>query len=321
MKAAVIGANSYIARNFIRVNELYGYADAALYDCGDEQFDHAAGYRKMDAGRQEEVEQAVADCDLIYFFIGKVGTVQGFNTPDVFLDVNEKLLFRLLNACRAVGTKAKIVFPSTRLVYRGNEASVKEDARKQFLTPYAMQKYACEQYLEMYHRVYGLNYCALRIGVPYGTLVRPVSSYGTLDFFLRQAAERREISIYGDGKQRRTFTCISDLSHILWRAGLCPDCVNDVYNVGGEVLSIREAAEMVAAATQSAVLTKPWPEDALKVESGSTVFDSEKLDRLLGYKAEMTIKQWITEGMKMEKQYMRDKFNIDEHRKRGGGSA
>ena len=304
MKAAIIGADSYIARNLIRINQAYGYADTALYGRREKHADHVEGYRKIDPNRQEELEKAVSDCDVIYFFVGKVGTIQGFDNPDDFLDTNEKLLFRLLNACRAVGTKGKIVFPSTRLVYQGNESAVTEVAEKQFLTPYAMQKYACEQYLGMYRHMYGIRYCVLRIGVPYGTLVQPVSSYGTLDFFLKQARDNRQISIYGDGKQRRTFTYIGDLCHILWRAGLDPNCVNDVYNVGGEDLSIGAVAEQVAAATGATVVRRPWPAEALKVESGSTVFDSQKLDGLLRYEPTVTVEQWVADGLRKGKQEM-----------------
>lgn len=300
MKAAVIGANSYIARNFVRVNQEFGYAEMALYDRQETHFDGAEGYRQIDVTQQAELERAIEGCDLIYFFVGKVGTLQGFDNPDLFIDINEKFLMRLLNACRTVHTKAKVIFPSTRLVYRGSEDTLPEDAEKQFLTPYAIQKFACEQYLEMYHRLYDLDYCVLRICVPYGTLVQPVSSYGTLDFFLKQAKERGQISIYGDGAQRRTFTYIGDLCHILWQAGLNAECVNDVYNVGGEDSSLRAVAEKVAAAEGASVVQIPWPAASLKVESGSTVFDSQKLDALIGSHASFTVDRWLAGGLAEE---------------------
>lgn len=297
MKAVIFGANSYIARNMTSINSSYRYADIALYGHQPEHMDRIPGYRQIDLSQQEEIERAITDCDLIYFFVGKTGTLQGFDDPYIFLEINEKHLLHLLNACRNVKSKAKIIFPSTRLVYHGGEITLDEDAQKQFLTPYAIQKYACEQYLEMYHHLYSINYCILRIGVPYGTLVQPVSSYGTLDFFLSQALANREIYIYGDGEQRRTFTYIGDLCHILWKAGLSTACVNDVYNVGGEDYSIKEIAEKIAKATKSMIVKKEWPAQALKVESGSTVFDSRKLDRLIRYMPNMTVKEWAKESV------------------------
>lgn len=295
MRAAIIGANGYIARNMLAVNDAAHYGEAVPCGHSPAHVDDAAGYCMVDLARQEEVEQAIDGCDVIFFFTGKTGTVQGFDAPDEFLDTNERLLLHLLSAYRAVGSKAKIVFPSTRLVYKGSKKPLREDAPKEFLTPYAMQKYACEQYLQMYGRQYGVRYCVMRICVPYGTLVRPVSSYGTLDFFIRQARETGKIGIYGDGSQRRTVTYISDLCHILWQAGLSDACVDDVYNVGGEDMSIRELAEQVARATGAEVVEKPWPEQALKTESGSTVFNAGKLNGRLGYMPSMTVERWITE--------------------------
>ena len=297
MRAAIIGANGYIARNMLAVNNMVHYGEAVPCGHSATHVDGAAGYRMADLSRQADVEQVIEGCGVIFFFAGKTGTVQGFDAPDEFLDTNERLLLHLLSAYRAIGSKAKIVFPSTRLVYKGSERPLREDAPKEFLTPYAMHKYACEQYLEMYGRQYGVRYCVMRICVPYGTLVQPVSSYGTLDFFLRQAWETGQIGIYGDGSQRRTVTYIGDLCHILWQAGLNDACANDVYNVGGEDMSIRELAEHVARATGAKVVEKPWPEEARKVESGSTVFDAGKLNSLLRYESEMTVERWVHEMM------------------------
>lgn len=299
MRAAIIGANGYIARNMLAVNDAAHYAEALPSGHSPAHIDGAAGYRMADMTRPADAERAIEGCDVIFFFAGKTGTVQGFDAPDEFLDTNERLLLHLLSAYRNINSQAKIVFPSTRLVYRGSDIPLREDAPKEFLTPYAMHKYACEQYLEMYGRQYGVRYCVMRICVPYGTLVRPVSSYGTLDFFLRQARETGRISIYGDGSQRRTVTYIGDLCRILWRAGLEDRCVNDVYNVGGEDMSVRELAEHVARATGAAVIETPWPEAARKIESGSTVFDSGKLDGILRYQPQMTVERWIHEMMQV----------------------
>ena len=297
MKAAVLGANGYIARNFLQVNTVSRYGEVRAFGRSPEQADGFAGYRRIDFDSVTDIEGAIDGCGLIYLFAGKTGTVQGFDEPDSFLDANERLLLHLLNAYRAAGSTAKIVFPSTRLVYQGNDVPLPEDAPKAFLTPYAMQKYACEQYLEMYRRMYGIRYCVLRICVPYGTLVQPVSSYGTLGFFLRQARETGQISIYGDGSQRRTVTYIEDLCRMLWLAGLDEHCVNDVYNVGGEDMSIKELAEQVARATGAEVIGQPWPAAAQKIESGSTVFDAGKLEERLRYKPAMTVERWINEMM------------------------
>lgn len=315
IKAVIIGANSYIARNLIKVNQSKQYANISLCDCQPEHLDKIEGYQQIDFDDQQALEQAIGNSDLIYFFTGKTGTMNGFYMPETFADVNERCLFSLLRAYRNVNCHAKIVFPSTRLVYKGSDFPIPEDGAKEFRTPYAIQKYACEQYLAMYSRMFGMKYCVLRICVPYGTLVTPVSSYGTLDAFLHQAQEQGVVSVYGEGKQRRTFTYIGDLCETLWLAGLDESCVNDVFNVGGENCSIAQIAGIVAQETLSKVVQKTWDKDALKLESGSTVFDSSKLDALIGMQNTMTVQRWAEANLHVEDHVMKE----GQTRKSAGG--
>ncbi len=290
---AVIGANSYIARNLIRVNRLDGGPELSLYGRRPAQLDGEGPYAQIDMLSRCDMEKAVEGHSVIFFFTGKMGTLDGFETPDTYIDINEKMLLNLLNACREKNRDAKIVFPSTRLVYKGATQELREDAEKEFLTPYAIQKFACEQYLKMYQNMFGLHYAVLRIGVPYGSLIGPANSYGTLGFFEKQAKEKGVISVYGTGEQKRTFTYIEDLCRFLLASGRDERCVDDVYNVGGEALSIRQIAEKIAMLYQAKVASTPWPESACKVESGDTVFDSTKLEGILGLRPSMSMNRWL----------------------------
>ena len=85
---------------------------------------------------------------------------------------------------RKAKSTAKIVFPSTRLVYKGKDEPLLENDTKEFKTIYSINKYACEQYLKMYSDVFDIRYCIFRICVPYGSLLDGVSSYGTAEFFI-----------------------------------------------------------------------------------------------------------------------------------------
>ena len=86
---------------------------------------------------------------------------------------------------------------------------------------------------------------------------------------------------------------MQDLCDVLVEGGLSDDCINDVYNVGGEDLSLREMAEMIASAYGVGVDFVPWPEVALKIESGDTVFDSAKLEAIIGDLTTSRFSDWI----------------------------
>ena len=68
---------------------------------------------------------------------------------------------------------------------------------------------------------------------------------------------------------------------------------NDVYKIGGKEYSLKEMAELIAEKYGVGVDYVPWPDVALKIESGDTLFDSEKLDVALGSNMKMKFKDWI----------------------------
>lgn len=296
MKVAIIGANSYIARNLIYfVRQQEADVEWRLYDAAETQVDGEADYKQINLLDKESLAQIDLDCDLIYMFVGKTGSAVGFDQYELFNNINQATLLNVIDEYRRQQSGAKVIFPSTRLVYKGQERPLKETDEKEYKTIYAINKFACEQYLEAYNRVYGVKYCTLRICIPYGTLIPNASSYGTLEFMLKKATNGEDITLFGDGKQRRTFTYMKDLCEVLWQAGVSEDCVNDVYNIGGEDYSLLEVAQMVAAKYGVNVVNVPWPETERLIESGSTVFDSGKLDQVIGNRYQMQVKHWLSE--------------------------
>lgn len=280
-RVCILGANGYIARNLIKILEKRKDIELFTYDKDKEQKDGCKFYEQIDALESNGFDKIYMDCDVIFLMIGKTGSEDGFSHYDSFIDVNEKVLLNFLNSYVKKGSKAKIIFPSTRLIYKGSKELLTEQSAKEFKTVYAMTKFSCEQYLEMFHRVYGIDYCIFRICIPYGTIVEGAGSYGTAEFMLKKATAGENITLYGDGTQRRSIIHITDLCNYLIEGALCETCINDVYNIGGENYSLKEMAQFIADKYSVSVEYVEWPKTARKLESGSTVFDSSKLDTIL----------------------------------------
>jgi len=220
----------------------------------------------------------------------------------------------LLNACHTQPDKPKVIFPSTRLVYRGvKDAALSEDAEKEFKTIYAMNKFSCEQYLQIYANCFDVRYTVLRICVPYGSSFSGTQSYGTLSLFVSQALEQSVVTIFGQGDQKRTLTHIEDLMRVMLIAGLSSATDNDVFNVGGaDVLSVNEIAQSVAEAFGVPVMRRPWPKLAQQIESGDTIFDSTKLDTLLSIQYRHTFRSWLAEiSPKGDREYTAERAVLD----------
>jgi len=293
-RVCVVGANGYLGRHIAQslsadpaLNSLH------LCDLQAESIDHHAQYTQVDLRSAKSVGKIVQDSDFIFFFAGLTGTAQGFAAFRDFVEINEIGLLNLLNACRELSHKPKIIFPSTRLVYKGKkDVALKEDDEKEFKTIYALNKYAGEQYLGIYADYFGVKYTVFRICVPYGTLLPGSLSYGTLSHFVSQS-KSGEVVVFGDGLQKRTFVNIGDLVRILLTASFSPLTDNGIFNIGGaDILTIRYVAERIASRYNARIKSVPWPEMAAKIESGDTIFDSSKLDTLLVVQYHSTFEKW-----------------------------
>lgn len=293
-KVIIIGAGGYIARNMAYVisNQTDTY-ELKLYGTKENHVDKLTPYYQVNVLNKAEISAIDFDCDIVFVFTGKTGSANGFEEYDAFIDINEVALLNILNEYRRQKSRAKIVFPSTRLVYKGREGELKEDAEKEFKTIYAMNKYSCENYLEMFHRVYDIRYCIFRICIPYGTLAEGASSYGTAEFMLSKAKNGQNIMLYGGGKVRRTLTHIEDLCNMMLAGAANDACINDVYNIGGENYSLAEMAAKIAKRFEIETEDVAWPELAEKIESGDTVFDGTKLQNIIKYEFRHKFAEWV----------------------------
>lgn len=295
---SIVGANSYIARNFIVKCRELGINNINLYDIQEKHIDNYENYKKINIFSIDDLEKINYDCDLIYIFTGKTGTIQGFDEYENYIDINEKGMLNILNVYVKMNSKAKIIFPSTRLVYKGQKNKrLKEDDEKEFKTIYSINKYSCEQYLKMYNNIFSVNYCIFRICVPYGTIVPGATSYGTAEFFMSKAKSGNDITLYGDGLLKRTIIHMEDLCNALIYGAINRDCINDVYNIGGaDDISLYDMACEIAKIYNVKVKHIEWPDEAWKIESGDTIFNSDKFDNAIDFKYKKKFKEWIKEN-------------------------
>lgn len=290
----IIGSNGYIGHNltyFLRSRNEEVYC----FDIQDKSIDNSDNYSQLDITDYSRVSELNLNVDYIYLFAGLTGTSQGFDSYGKYIDINEKGLLHILTRMKESGSKARIVFPSTRLVYKGKQnALLKEGAEKEANTIYALNKLACEYMLAMYQKAFGIQYTIFRICVPYGSLIESGTSYGTLGFFLQKAKNQQDIELYGDGLLRRTFTNVVDICNKIHSAIQFEESNGKIYNIGGENLSLLDVASEIAKKHGVKVVFTEWPKLALQIESGDTVFDSENLDDLLKEGVYCNFREWLS---------------------------
>lgn len=155
--------------------------------------------------------------------------------------VNINGTLNILEYCRKHNTK--LIFSASSSVYKGDSLPTKETDAIEPKSPYALQKYVCEQYIDLYHKLYDLDYTILRYFNVYGERQLTEGAYCTvLGIFLKQKKDGKVLTITGDGTQKRSFTHVSDVA----KANLMALGWQGTFNIGVDYnTSINEIAGMV----------------------------------------------------------------------------
>jgi UDP-glucuronate decarboxylase len=114
-----------------------------------------------------------------------------------------------------------------------------------------------------YHRQHRLRIKVARIFNTYGPRMHP-NDGRVVSNFVVQALLGRDITIYGEGRQTRSFCYVDDLIDGLIRLMGSDDSVTGPINIGNpEEFTIRELAELVIelTGTRSRIVHRPMPQD------------------------------------------------------------
>ena len=124
-------------------------------------------------------------------------------------------------------------------------------------------KRAAETLFFDYHRQYGVNIKVARIFNTYGPNMQK-NDGRVVSNFIVQALEGKNITIYGDGTQTRSFCFVSDLVEGIVRLMNSDKSIKGPVNIGNpSEFTVKQLAEMIIKMTnsKSMIVYKPLPED------------------------------------------------------------
>ncbi|SME98716.1 UDP-glucose 4-epimerase [Tistlia consotensis] len=193
-------------------------------------------------------DEILLDSDYVFHLAALPRIQPSFSEPVEHEEVNVVLTIRLLQRVMQSKRLKKLVFSSSSAVYGNPEQTpTPEDARIAPLSPYALQKYAAEQYCLLLGERFDLPVIALRYFNPYGprsfNANNPYNAYSSVvGIFTNQKKSGSPLTITGDGLQERDFIDVRDVARANLAAARSP-LTNRVYNVGtGSPISILELA-------------------------------------------------------------------------------
>ena len=141
------------------------------------------------------------------------------------------------------------IFTSSVAVY-GDVHPMSEETHPEPEDSYGIAKLAVEHDLKVSNKLFGLNYVIFRPHNIYGERQNIADKYrNVLGIFMNQILKDEPISIFGDGKQTRSFTYIKDVAPYIANAAFDKEAYNHVFNLGAdEPFTVNQIAEHVVKA-------------------------------------------------------------------------
>jgi UDP-glucuronate decarboxylase len=185
----------------------------------------------------------------VFHFAAVVGVVRTQEHPVSVLNDIEGIK-NVLNLSKNSSVK-HVYFSSSSEVY-GEPVELPQNEHRTPLNsrvPYAVVKNVGECFFRSYWQIYNLPYTIFRFFNTYGP---NQSTDFVMARFIASALKNKDITIYGDGSQTRTFTYVHDTISVCEKIFNDKLLLNDVINVGNdELMSIKELAELVIKVTGS----------------------------------------------------------------------
>lgn len=239
------------------------------------------------------MERLVAECDEIYHLAAAVGVKYIIENPLLSLQINirgTEIVLELANQY-----KRKTLIASTSEVYGKHKHSPLKESDNSVLGPTTIWRwsYSCAKAIDefmalAYYREKKLPVVIVRFFNTVGP--RQTGKYGmVIPRFIKQALLGHNITVYGDGKQTRSFTWVGDVVKGIIDLMDYKDSVGEVFNIGdGREISIDEVAKRIKRMTNSSskVVYIPYEKayEAGFEDMRRRVPDIAKIQKLIGYK-------------------------------------
>ena len=251
------------------------------------------------------VEKLVGEHDLICHLAAVVGITHVLNNPVGSIIDNATGTETVLTAAHKYGRR--IVFASSSEVYGKNpKLPFAEDddrlfgstrvSRWGYATAKALSEHLCYAY-----QAEGLPVSIVRYVNSYGPRIDPRGYGSVIARFLTQALTGAPLTVHGDGTQVRCFTYIEDTVTGTFLAATKEEALGEAFNIGNSTaVTINDLADLILRLTGSSspvAYTSYSEVYGLRFEDMTRIVDSSKAEKILGFKAKITLEEGVSRLM------------------------
>jgi UDP-glucose 4-epimerase len=250
MRFLVTGGAGFLGTHLANRLAHLGHDVLVLDDLSNGRRDHLhplITFKQGDVDNVPLLWSLLHEVDCVYHLAARVSVAQSILHPRDYNRVNVGGTVSLMEAMRDTGVR-RVVFTSSGALYgRQPHQPVAEEATPHPDSPYAVSKWAAEQYIHTIGELSGLETVALRIFNAYGPWQSlPISHAPVVPRFLQQALTGGSVVLFGDGRQTRDFVYVDDVVDALLSAATTAGISRQVFNIGsGRETSIAELVDAI----------------------------------------------------------------------------
>jgi|TARA_B100000085_G_C18528083_1_gene506756 UDP-glucose 4-epimerase len=298
MNCLVTGGCGFIGSNLVDALVGAGHTVTVIdneYSDAHDQFyyNEKVHYVKQDICNYDHTRIFYCGVDWVFHLAAEARIQPAIKNPLNAVRINTLGTATVLQCSREANV-SKVIYSSTSSAYGFNSAPNSEIQEDDCLNPYSVSKVAGEKLCSMYTDLFDLNTVVFRYFNVYGERQPLKGQYApVIGIFLRQLANGEELTVVGDGEQRRDFTHVSDVvraNMLAATADIDESGYGEVYNVGnGKNYSVNEIAAMISPRKRFI--------DARPGEARITLADNTKLRTTFGWEPTVQLEDWVSKAV------------------------
>ena len=254
-------------------------------------------YHRGDILDTELMKEIMAGCDVVFHTASL--PYEGLSVFSPTVTASSIVTGTISTAIAALHNKVRLFINCSSMARYGNQIPpFTEDMPTKPVDPYGLAKVQAEEHLQMLSEIHGLNYVTV---VPHNVIGIGQRYYdpfrNVVGIMINRAAQAKNLIIYGDGEQKRSFSdvrdCIIAVERIMKsdRKELC----GQVYNIGPDdnEISIIQLATLITQLSEVYVRFDHYPDRPREVKDAYC--SSDKIRKEFNYNAATPAKQTIAD--------------------------
>ncbi|MDP1710697.1 MAG: NAD-dependent epimerase/dehydratase family protein, partial [candidate division WWE3 bacterium] len=245
-----------------------------------------------DLPKLEEVFQDFKP-EAVFHLAAHIDLRESFKDPAQDAQNNIVGSLNILKLMPDFGTR-KIIFSSTGGAIYGEAVQIPTSETYFSIpaSPYGISKLSVEHYLNVWQKLHGIEYVALRYSNVYGPRQGGKGEAGVTAIFIKKMLKGEPIEIFGDGKQTRDYVYVADV--VAANLAALEFHGSGVFNIAtGLEVSVNEVYEKISKLLSYTTPSANAP--AVKGEILRSALDASRAKKELGWEPKVSLEEGLRE--------------------------